>query len=59
MVPDKTIWFEKIYIFPNLLTMLNVRWIKQKAMQTPSRGAEKTNDTDREEQDTGRVALLC
>ena len=38
--------------------------IKQKATQTPSREAEKknllkTNDTDREEQDTGRVAILC
>ena len=35
-----------------------MRWIKEKATQTPSREAEKTNNTDREEQDTGRVALL-
>ena len=29
-------------IIPDLLTTSNMRWIKQKATQTPSREAEKT-----------------
>ena len=54
---------DKTIIFPNYLTTASVRWIKQKATQASGRIAEKTcektNDTDREEQDTGKAALLC
>ena len=49
-------------IFLNLLTMASMRWIKQKATDTEQKNRKdlwKTNDTDWEEQDTGKVALLC
>ena len=38
--------------------MSDARWIKQKATRN-RKDLRKTNDTDREDQDTGRVALLC
>ena len=61
----KTRQYDLGKIFPNLLTTSNIRWIKQKATQTPMtkqrsrKDLWKTNNTDREEQDTGRVALFC
>ena len=61
-VQDKTIWFGK-KIFPVHWQLQMCERIKQKATQTPEQRSRKdlwkTKDTDRKEQDTGRVALLC
>ena len=56
------VW-EKI-IFPDLVIAASMGWIKQNRRQHRYQAEKqkrlvKNYDTDREEQDTGKVAVLC